>query len=317
MPQGPVPRVRDWIVMPLTLPDTLLPRTVTPDEVLMLIPPPSHSDVPEPRPVPKPLPLIVFFSIVPLRLISKRIPSAELPMIWLELITRPSSATSAHIPMPLLALITLPLTVPEDRVDLIPPDSQSAIQKPSVLLELTTLRVTDRRGRAVLAEAELTVVVDQVLVHLGVVGLDQHHADGVVPAHVVRRHLPARPGHQGAGLGCAGEVLDGEAAHDHPGRAGLDRGRRLRHLHRMPGRVAAEVDRVRRIVGVEGAGVDRGEARHPGEVRRRRRRPAPAGSRCSPCCPHTARSSRTPTAGPRAPPRSRRTWPSRSGGWIR
>src|SRR5690348_16736464 len=44
--------------------------------------------------------------------------------------------------MPLLALITLPLTVPDDRVDLIPPDSQSAIQKPSVLFELITFRVT-------------------------------------------------------------------------------------------------------------------------------------------------------------------------------
>src|SRR4051812_400460 len=45
--------------------------------------------------------------------------------------------------MPLLDLITLPLTVPEERVDLIPPDSQSAIQKPSVLFELITFRVTE------------------------------------------------------------------------------------------------------------------------------------------------------------------------------
>src|SRR4051812_2395422 len=89
-PQGPSPRVRDWIETPLTLPDTVLFRTVTFDEVLTLMPPPSHSDVPEPRPVPKPLPVIVLFSITPLRLISNRIPSAALPVILFELITRPS-----------------------------------------------------------------------------------------------------------------------------------------------------------------------------------------------------------------------------------
>src|SRR5689334_21236876 len=68
-------------------------------------------------------------------------PSAALPVILLPLMTRPSSATSAHIPTPRLALITLLLTVPDDRVDLMPPDSQSATQNPSVLFSLITLRV--------------------------------------------------------------------------------------------------------------------------------------------------------------------------------
>src|SRR6266568_3286384 len=65
-PQGPEPRVRDWIEMPFTLFATTLSRTCTFDEVLMLIP-------------------------------------------------------------------------PLDQVVLIPPDSQSAIQKPSVLFPVTSL----------------------------------------------------------------------------------------------------------------------------------------------------------------------------------
>src|SRR5881392_749185 len=70
VPHGPEPRVRDWIAIPFTLFATVLSRTWTFDDVLTLIPPPSHSEVPDPRPVPKPLPLTTLLAITPLRPIS-------------------------------------------------------------------------------------------------------------------------------------------------------------------------------------------------------------------------------------------------------
>src|SRR3954453_14751861 len=66
-------------------------------------------------------------------------------MIWLLLKVRFSSYASLHRPTPRLSWIRLPLTEPPlDQVVLIPPDSQSAIQKPSVLLSLTSLALIRR-----------------------------------------------------------------------------------------------------------------------------------------------------------------------------
>ena len=111
-----------------------------------------------------------------------------------------------------------------------------------------------------------------------------------------------RPEHHRTALRRGGEVFDRQPAHGDAGRAGLDRGRRLRHLHRVPGRVAAEVDRVRRVVGVEGAVEQPCRASPPGSGACCPGRAARPGSRCSPCCPRTARSARTPGQGSRGHP---------------
>ena len=119
--------------------------------------------------------------------------------------------------MPMLDRITLPLTVPEERVDLIPPDSQSAIQKPSVLLELITLRVTVGRGELYWPEAELAVVVDQVACSTLVLFAFTSIRPTACSSGPRWPSRSSWAGDERPGLRCAGEVLDGQAAHGDAG----------------------------------------------------------------------------------------------------